>query len=182
MASEFELPEAAPRTYIESEGGSRLYRLSRETYQAEERHALTPARLHDGQIYRAHGTSRQLEANNAAVAFDVLVRSPQYVRDHLAVMTFKLVLLDADYQQTSEHAAGIDANGYWHIPAPFTPIYLVQGAQELATARINNKLKDGYLLEHDDSTLEDIIHTPRYEDTPFYNALKNERDTPDRPL
>lgn len=162
--------EASSPDFLISKHGAVMHPIERHVFDDNERHALTAPRLQPDVIYRAHATSRQLEEAEQALAFEVVLTRIHKIEGHLAGTGFNLILLNEDYRHLSTHHAELWTDGRFHIPAPNEPIYVCRGNKY----GLFDKVKTGYLLENDDSTLEDMINTPAYEDTPLFNGLTQE--------
>ena len=152
--------------FLPTKQGAKLFRISQEDYQQESRHALSATRLLPHQIYRSNATSLQLEVDHSAVTFNVLlVEKIAQPNKSIGSTGLLLAVLDDDFRALSHHIAELDRENRWRIRPPNNPIMAVKG---LRTA-LMDKIKLGYLLEEDDTTFQEMVETPRFEDaTTFY--------------
>jgi hypothetical protein len=135
---------------------TQLTSMSEAAFNLGKQHALTSARIHPGHVYEARSSSPELHFLHSAVSFNILVEKTTSITHGLAQFGILLSLLDDDFKSMSLRTAQITSD-IWRLSTPTQqPIEV----RTLHKEQLISRLTTGYLVEHPDTTLQDMIDTP----------------------
>lgn len=144
-----------PRKHFFSKENAELAIITHESFQASIRDRLSPARLQTDVIYEARGSSRQLEQDGKALSFDIAIdRIHPVVETFITYTCFRMLLLDDDYTPIGHRLITMHTDTW--KPSSETPFTV---HKQPSLRRVLDTIRYGYLLEHSDTTLDDLIQT-----------------------
>ncbi len=144
-----------PRKHFFTRENAELAIITHDSFQTSIGDRLSPTRLQTDTIYEARGSSRQLEEDGKALSFDVAIdRIHPVVETFITYTCFRMLLLDNDYTPIG-HRLITMRNDTWK-PSSETPFTV---HKQPSLRRVLDTIRYGYILEHGDTTLNDLIQT-----------------------